>query len=101
MIALRVMYYHAVDVEHLHEQTEGGGVADADCVVVFKYAVGVVAVLLCVGYDEVGAGVVIEVCGHPIVHRKLLFIVAHVLVNDLVKDLRRHVERLLVLVAEV
>ena len=101
VVFFRVMHDHAGDVQHLHEEAEGGGVADADGVVILQHAVGVVAVGGGLGDDLEHAGVVVELAGHPVVNGLFLVVGGgHVIGDDLVQDGLGHLQRLLIFLAQ-
>ena len=96
------MHDHAVDAQHLHEQPEGRCITDADGLVVLEHAVGIVHRLAFIlGNGRHRAAVKADVCRHPFINGKLLFVIAHAVGDYLVKHALCHTERLLVLIGKV
>ena len=99
---IRIVHDHAVDAQHLHEQPERCCIADADGLVIFEHTVGIVHRLAIVtGNDRHRAAVKADICRHPFINGKLLFVVAHAVGDYLVKHALCHIERLLILIGKV
>ena len=100
VVAVEIVDDLALDAEHLHEQTEGRGVADTDRVAVFEHAVGIVRAVVGVRNHRQQAGVGGELRREPGIDGLFLLVVAHVVGDDGVENVLCHLERLLVAVGQ-